>query len=174
LSGDARQHGTTLPVPIEFQLPNGTWRPVDPEAVGVTNAAFLAMRASEPGEYTPTISISGDWRLDDASLEQIADEALEGARSEGLGVDLIKRDEAGSPQAPALTQLVDLDATVDGRQYDLRRGQVFSAFLDQGDPSKRVVVVFTFTCTYRQFRDFGREFQEFMGSVAPARGNGQG
>jgi hypothetical protein len=68
--------------------------------------------------------------------------------------------------------LIELDGDIRGKRHDLRQGQVFWALRDKGDPGKRVVIVYTLTCTYRQFRDFGREFQDFMASVSPAAEDG--
>ena len=67
---------TTLPVPVRFALPGDEWEPVQPESLDVTNAAFLAVRRGLDGDYDPTLTVSGDWRTDDAGLEQIADESV--------------------------------------------------------------------------------------------------
>src|SRR5262245_34363377 len=94
-----------LPVPRRLGLPNEHWTPIPPDTAGVQNAAFLALRRDFPGDYTPTLSISGDWRNDDTTLEQIADESLAILRGQGASdVELVKRRVMGSEHAPAVTQ----------------------------------------------------------------------
>jgi len=160
---------STLPVPVRFALPGEEWQPVRPESLGVTNAAFLAVRRSEPGGYKPTLTISGDWRTDGAGLEQIADESLVKLRVEGAtDVELLKRRVIESEHAPAITQSIGAVAAIDGRSYDLRQAQVVQELVDVHDPAKRVVVIYTLTCTYAQWERMGPEFQRFMASVEVA------
>jgi hypothetical protein len=157
---------TTLPVPVDFALPGAAWEAVRPEALGVTNAAFLAVRRDTPGDYTPTITVSGDWREDGASLEQIGDESLVKLQREGLtDVELLKRKEVESEHAPALTQSLGGLLSVEGRTHDLRQAQAIHALVDVHDPGRRVVLVFTLTCTFAQWEAMGPEFQRFMASV---------
>ena len=59
---------STLPIPIRFGLPNEAWQAVDPISLGVTNAAFLAVRRGLSDTYDPTITVSGDWRTDGAKI----------------------------------------------------------------------------------------------------------
>ena len=156
----------TLPVPVRFELPDGSWAPVPPESLGVRNAAFLAVRRNLPGDYKPTITISGDWRNDDATLEQIADESLEKLRGEGATeVELLKRRVVGSEHAPAVMQSIGALARINGRSYDLRQAQVVMGLVDAHDASRRVVVIFTLTSTYAQFEAMGGEFEQFMATV---------
>lgn len=156
---------TTLPVPIRFELPGPEWEAVPPESRGVTNAAFLAVRRDTDDDYEPTITISGDWRNDPATLEDIADESLVLARSQATDVELLKRREMGTEHAPGITQLIGATITMNGRTFDLRQAQALTGLVDVEDPTKRVVVIYTFTCTYRQFDTYGREFQDFMRTV---------
>jgi hypothetical protein len=157
---------TTLPVPVRFALPGADWEPVAPESLGVRNAAFLAVRRGLPGDYDPTLTISGDWRLDDASLEQIADESVDKLRREGAAeVELLKRRTMGAEHAPAVTQAIGAMVSVEGRGYDLRQAQVVQGIVDVDDPAKRVVVIYTLTCTYGQWEQMVPEFQAFMASV---------
>lgn len=156
----------TLPVPVRFALPNEEWEPTVPESLGVTNAAFLAVRRGLEGTYDPILTISGGWRTDDADLEQIADESVEKLRLEGASeVELVKRREIGSEHAPAITQAIGAVVAVEGRVYDLRQAQVVQGLVDVHDPDKRVVVLYTMTCTYGQWEQMVPEFQEFMATV---------
>ena len=157
---------STLPVPVRFELPNDQWTPVLPESRGVTNAAFLAVRTGLPGDYEPTLTISGDWREDGASLEHIADESVEKLRLEGATeVELLKRQVIESEHAPAVTQSIGAMVAVEGHVYDVRQGQVIQELIDVHDPTKRVVVIYTMTCTYGQWEQMVPEFQQFMASV---------
>jgi hypothetical protein len=163
---------STLPIPVRFELPGPEWEPIDPEANGVPNAAFLAVRRGTPGDYTPTLSVSGGWRNDGSTLEQIADESLEVLRAQGASdVELVKRRVIDSETAPAVTQSMGAVVQVDGRSYDLRQAQAVQGMVDVEDPAKRVVVLYTFTSTFAQFDEYGPEFQRFMASVevVPAR-----
>ncbi len=162
---------TTLPVPVRFELPNAHWRAVPPASYGVTNAAFLALRADAPGDYTPLLTISGDWRTDPASLVDIADESLAILRGEGASdVELVKRTLIESELAPAITQSLGAVVTVEARSHDVRQAQAIQALHDVHEPAKRVVLTYTLTCTYAQFDALGPEFQQFMASVQVAPG----
>jgi hypothetical protein len=157
---------TTLPMPIQFELPGPAWHPTQPESVGVQNAAFLALR--EPlgsTAYRPTLTISGDWRTDDASLDQIADESVVKVQEEAGNARLVQRTSVGSDEAPAVTQLISARATIEGVGYDLRQVQAVAGYLDVDDPTKRIVVIYTLSCTADQLTWAGREFQAFMASV---------
>lgn len=156
-----------LPVPVEFRLPEG-WESVRPEEWGVQNAAFMAVRRDAPGDYLPILTISGDWRLDHVTLDAIADESVTVAREQADHVEVLDRKEIGSEQAPAILQLLGVRATIDGRDWQLRQGQVLSGLIDVEDPGRRVVVIYTVTCALDQFDQVGREFQAFMGTVRPA------
>jgi hypothetical protein len=157
-----------LPVPVEFRLPSDDWTPHDPDALGVPTAAFLALRGGAGTEdYSPVLTISGGWREDGASLEQIGDESLDVLAAQAGDVTLVERSRHGSDRAPALTQLMSATATVNGRRLSMRQGQVVTAMVDVGHPSRAVVVLYTVTCTEEQFPVVGREFQEFMATVRP-------
>ena len=156
---------TTLPVPIRFELPGPDWEAVPPESRGVTNAAFLAVRHGTGDDYEPTITISGDWRNDPTTLAEIADESLVLARAQATDVELLKRSEMGTEHAPGITQLIGATIAMNGRTYDLRQAQALTGLVDVEDAGKRVVVIYTLTCTYRQFDTYAPEFQEFMRTV---------
>lgn len=156
----------TLPVPVRFALPGDAWEPVRPEARGVTNAAFLAVRRGLGDDYEPILTISGGWRTDGATLEQIADESLELLRLQGASdVELVKRTVIDSEHAPAITQAIGATVEVDGQVFDVRQAQVVQELVDVHDPEKRVVVLYTLSCTFRQWEQMVPEFQAFMASV---------
>ncbi|MGH3494251.1 MAG: hypothetical protein ACRDRL_20240, partial [Sciscionella sp.] len=96
---------STLPVPIEFSLPQG-WQAAPPDEVGAAEAAFVALHPASSKGFTANITISGEVRSDGASLVQVADEAV-GRLQRNFGeVALGTRKEAGSGENPGLTQAV--------------------------------------------------------------------
>lgn len=163
---------TTLPVPVRFALPDPAWQPVEPTSLGVTNAAFLALRGGLPGDYDPTITISGDWRTDGATLEQIADESLVKLQAQASEVELVKRRQVGSERAPAIMQSLGAVATYAGRTFDLRQVQALTEIIAVEDPSQRAVIIYSLTCTYAQLHDVAPEFERFMSSVEVVSGDG--
>jgi hypothetical protein len=158
----------TLPLPVQFELPGPEWSPTDPAAYGIENAAFVAARTPVSPGYAPTLVISGDNRYDEASLREIAEEsaALLGVETPHLRV--LHREEVGSAEAPAITQLIGAGIEVDGERLDLVQLQVLTALLDVDDPRKRVVVIYKVTCLAADWGRVGREFQDFMRTVRPA------
>ena len=157
---------TTLPLPIRFELPGAEWQPVEPETVGVSNAAFLAARQPlGSSSYRPTITISGDWRNDDADLEQIADESVVKVQQEAGHARLADRRNVGTDEAPAIVQVISAAATIDSELLDLRQLQTVAAYVDTDDRSRRIVVLYTLSCTADQFEAAGHEYQQFMATV---------
>lgn len=158
---------TTLPVPVEFELPGPEWTPADPATHGVTNAAFLAARTPIGEGYVPTLVVSGDERFDPASIRDIAEEAVAGLAAETPHLRILHREEVGAATAPAVTQLVAAGIEVEGRRFDLVQMQVVTALLDVDDPRRRVVVIYKVTCLADDWPRIGREFQDFMRTVRP-------
>ncbi|GAB2870215.1 hypothetical protein [Nocardioides pacificus] len=154
-----------LPVPIRFELPGPDWEAVAPESVGVENAAFLAMRRNTGDDYTPSITIRGGWRPDPVTLVDIADETVAEVRAQAGDAELVRRQELGTEHAPAVNQVIGTVVSIDGRTHDLRQLQTITGLVDVDDPRKRIVLVYTLTCTYAQFEAIGREFQDFMRTV---------
>ena len=156
-----------LPIPVELELPGPEWTVQDPDRAGVPTAAFLALRSGYD-DYSPVLTVSGGWREDGASLEQVADESVDVlAAQSGGGVRLLERSEHGTERAPALTQLLATTATIDGRELEMRQGQAVTAMPDLDHPSRAIVVLYTVTCTEAQLPVVGREFQAFMSTVRP-------
>lgn len=157
-----------LPVPIEFELPGDAWAPTDPDALDLHTAAFVALRqGGETTTYTPILTISGDWRTDGASVEQIGEESLDVLAVQASDVRLIEREQHGSQRAPALTQLLGATAAIGDATLSMRQGQVVTAMPDVEHPERAIVVLYTVTCTEEQFEVVGREFGEFMATVRP-------
>ena len=154
----------TLPVPIEFSLPDG-WLSAPPDEVGAPQAAFVALHPGTGG-FTANITISGEVHGDDVTLEELADRAA--ARLErGVGaVEVGRRKELES----AYTQVLRLTAPVDGRPVDLVQLQVFLAMADVRDPRRRAVLEIVLSATPEQFEDLVDDFQAFLKTIRPDEG----
>lgn len=156
---------TELPLPIRFELPGPLWEPVVPESLGVENAVFLAVRRGLEDDYSPTITIAGDWRNDAATVADIADESVARLRADATEVELLDRRVTESDNAPAVTQSLGAVMRMHDRHYDLRQLQAIMGYVDVNDPTRRAVIIHTLTCTFKQFTEIGLEFQVYLGSV---------
>ncbi|MFJ6676372.1 hypothetical protein ACIQMJ_35170 [Actinosynnema sp. NPDC091369] len=156
---------TTLPVPIEFSLPDG-WLSAPPDEVGAPQAAFVALRPGGGAGFTANITISGEVHGDDVTLAELADRAA--ARLErGVGaVEVGRRNELES----AYTQVLRLTAPIGGRPVDLVQLQVFLAMADVRDPRRRAVLEIVLSATPEQFEDLVDDFQAFLKTIRPDEG----
>lgn len=154
-----------FPIPIQFRMPNDEWVQSEPSELGLTNAVFVAVRRGFHDGYAPVLTVSGGWRTDAASFQQIADESLEVLEKDATDVELVKRTEVGTEHAPAIAQSLAGTATYEGRRLDLRRFQAITGIVDVNDPSKRFVIIYSLTCLYRQSEQMKDEFQELMNTV---------
>jgi hypothetical protein len=161
---------TTLPVPIEFSLPEG-WRSAPPDAVGAPQAAFVALHPESSNGFTANITISGEVRTDDAPLTQIADEALAKLERTVGRVQLGRRNEVGSPENPGLTQAVRTSIQLDGRPREVVQLQVFLSMRDVRGAQRRAVLHIVLTATPEQFEQVIGDFQEFLSTVRPDQGD---
>ncbi|WP_299056095.1 hypothetical protein [uncultured Nocardioides sp.] len=151
-----------FPVPIRFELPGPQWRAVQPESVGVSNAMFVALRDDTPGDYTPIISFSGGWRTDDATMEQIAEEAVLRLRDETGDAQLMDRRQFGTEQTPSYSQVLRASAEVDGQHYDLARLQALIGLQDPAQERRRAVLIVSCTCLADQLDVVTPEFQALV------------
>lgn len=156
---------TTIPVPIEFSLPDG-WRSVPPDEVGSPNAAFVALRPPAANGFTPNITVSGEIR-GDVPLGQLADEALARMRREIGTVHVGRRKEVGTPDNPGLTQAVRLAITLHGRPQDIVQLQVFLGMQDIRNPPRQAVLHIVLSATPDRFEDVIGEFQRFIATIRP-------
>lgn len=162
---------TTIPVPIEFSLPEG-WRSVPPDEVGTPEAAFVALNpGTRQDGFTANISITGEVRADDEELTAIADEAVEKLRAAGgQDVRLGRRNQVGSPESPGLTQAVKLTIPLNGKPVDIVQFQVFLSLQDQKDPQRRAVLhVVLSALLENQFEHVIDDFQKFLSTITPEK-----
>ncbi|WP_431983107.1 hypothetical protein [Streptomyces qinglanensis] len=157
---------TTLPVPITFELPDG-WRSAPPDSVGAPGVSFVAVYSRSDAGFAANISITGEFRQDDASLSEFADASLQRMRAVAESVEVVDRREVGSTDAPGLTQMMRFSAVAAGTRRDLVQSQVYLSLLDTDDPRKRAVLQLTLTATASQHESVVQDFQDFVRSVRP-------
>ena len=163
---------TMLPIKISFSLPDG-WQAAPPDEVGAPGVAFVALHLASMDEFTANITIAGRMRNDSASLWQIADESVRHLQQAGP-VEVIKKTEAGTPDAPGLTdapgviQNLRLSTTLKGEPLELLQSQVYLGMEDIKDPAKRVVIELVLTMKPSQFGQVIEDFEKFIRTVRPA------
>jgi len=160
---------TTLPVPIEFELPEG-WHAAPPDEVGAPGAAFIALYPQSDAGFTANITIDGAYRPDAATLPDIAHESVEHLRQADAMVEVTASREIGSADAPGLTQTLAVAAVVGGVPRDLIQSQVYLSMLDVADPGKRAVIRLVLTATASQHPEVLDDFQDFVRTVRPDTG----
>lgn len=156
--------GTTLPVPIVFELPDG-WVATPPADVGAAEAAYVALHPSADQGFTPNITISGGPRTDGAPLPHIADEALVRLHSVARSVELGQRTEFGT-DVPGLTQAVRFTADINGVPTTVLQMQAF-LFMTQRETELPVVLEVVLSSTVEQFARLVGEFRTFLTTVRP-------
>jgi hypothetical protein len=158
---------TTLPVPIEFELPHG-WVAAPPDEVGAPGAAFVALHPDpRPAGFTTNITIGGDFRPDQASLADIADESVERLAASTTEAILGSRNEFGDAEAPGLTQLVRIRERIGGVERALAQCQVYLSMSDVDDARRRVVLQFALTAAEDRLGEVVGDFHRFVASVRP-------
>ncbi|MDH6549004.1 hypothetical protein [Streptomyces sp. SAI-041] len=158
---------TTLPVPIEFELPDG-WRAASPDEVGAPGAAFVALYPQPDGGFTANITIDGEYRPDSTALRGMADGSVERLRETGASVVVTDRRELGSAEAPGLLQKLAVSTVVGGTPRDLIQTQVYLALLDVANPQHRVVIRLVLTSTAAQHPGMLGDFEDFVRTVRPS------
>lgn len=158
---------TTLPVPIEFQLPGG-WFPADPAEAGAPGMLFVAKHpASSLGteSFAANLTIGG-YRRDGADPGDIAEESVRRLR-QGAAVRVVNHSAIGGQRAPGVTQLLTLSTTYRGERLELVQYQVYLSLQDVEDARKRAIVELALTCTPRQFGALVDDFGQFVRTVRP-------
>lgn len=157
---------TTLPVPIEFELPED-WRAASPDDVGAPGAAFVALHRQPDAGFTANITIDGEYRPDETTLPEIAHASVERLSQAATSAVVTGSSEIGSADAPGFTQTVALSAIVSGVLRDLVQSQVYLSMLDVTDRHQRAVIRLVLTATASQHASVLRDFQNFVRSVRP-------
>jgi hypothetical protein len=158
---------TTIPVPIEFSLPEG-WRSVPPDEVGAPEAAFVALHLTAVHQgFTANIAVSGEVRPDDVPLTQLADESLARLRSGAREVVPGRRNEVGTPENPGLTQVVRMFVDLDGATRDIVQFQVFLGFRAADGEHRRAVLQIVLSALPEQFEEVIDDFHKFIATIRP-------
>ncbi|MET9952102.1 hypothetical protein ABZ135_11220 [Streptomyces sp. NPDC006339] len=164
----------TLPVPIEFRLPEGWLPAAPPDGVDVPDVAFAAVRPHPDAGFSANITISGEVPPPEVTLPELADAS---ARRLGEAVGPVAVDfrrEVGSADAPALTQRLTFSGIVGDTPHDLVQSQVFLTFADVRDPHRRAVIRLSLTATAAQHDEVIGDFQDFVRTVRPDPDAGAG
>lgn len=156
---------STLPVPIEFRLPDG-WHPAPPDEVGAPEAAFVALHPRPDAGFTANITIDGEFRPG-VPLPKLADESVRRLQGAAESVAVMSRREVGSESAPALTQRLTFSVVLGGLRRDLIQSQVFLSLLDTEHPGEQVVIRSYLTSTAAQHDAVLQDFQKFVRTVRP-------
>lgn len=154
----------TIPVPIQFRLPDG-WQPVDPVKAGAPGAAFVAVHPASRNGRVANITLAEEHRSSGGTLSDIADQALGRLVRVGHGVSLVRRRTYGSDEVPAIAQLATLSVARDGATQQLVQYQVFLALVDERNPDRRVIVETALTATPEQFDQVIDGFGEFVATI---------
>lgn len=155
-----------LPVPIEFDLPRG-WRAAPPAEVGSPGAAFVAVHFPSDAGFTANITVDGEFRPDEATLVEIADESVERLGQAVTAVTVTGRRESGSVDAPGLSQTLTFSTIVDGASVRLTQSQVYLSMLDISDSRKRAVIRLVLTSTASQHPAVLDDFKDLVRTVRP-------
>ncbi|MGH3758423.1 hypothetical protein [Actinophytocola sp.] len=155
---------TELPVRIEFRLPEG-WQAAPPDEVGAPGVAFVALHPASANGFTANMTIAGQVRDPELTMVDIADESVRRLEETASSVQVRKRVEVGSAQAPGITQVLDITL---GAEQEIVQCQVYVSMHDVEDPERRAVLEFMLTCTEAQLDDVFEDFQEFVRTVRAA------
>lgn len=152
-----------LPFPIECRLPEG-WRAVAPHAIGVPDAALVALRP-EPGvDFTANITVGGEHRPAEVALPALAEESADRLRRYGQ-VRIDGRSEVGSATTPCFVQALTLTTVIEGEPRRLAQRQVYVSTQDTTDPSRRAVIELVLTAGADRIDAVVDDFAEFLHSV---------
>ncbi|MGH8793130.1 MAG: hypothetical protein ACRDXX_10845 [Stackebrandtia sp.] len=158
---------STLPIPIEFRLPEG-WLPGPPDDLGMPDAAFVALHpASRDEDFAAYITVSGHLRHDDVAIRDIADDVFAPMRQFAEVAEISKEIETGTERAPGVTRLAEMTVRMNDHRRDLMQCQVFLTFPDVDDARKRVIMQLMLTATPEQMRQLGGDFEQFVESIEP-------
>lgn len=154
---------TTLPVGINFRLPDG-WQAAPPDEVGEPDMAFVAIHPAAGANIT----ISGALRPGATPLTEAAEESLTDLRRSCSVVQVVERRELDPSGPDGLTQVLKLGLDRDGTTARLVQVQVFLAFADIHDPGRRAMVRFALTTTPDRFDGPVDDFRDFIRTIRPA------
>jgi hypothetical protein len=150
-----------LDVPLGFDVPDD-WRPVDPAAAGAPGAVVVLLREGVPAGagFTPNITMGISRRIDDASVADIADEAIGRLAATGVEVSVLERDVVAEQATPCVTQLIQCQS---GEQVVVQSQVHLLIPLGDG-PRDRLAVEMVCSSTPAQLPAVTGDFQHFVAS----------
>ena len=160
---------TALPIPIEFQLPEG-WLPARPREFDTASVAFAAVHPQPDTGFAANITIDGEVPSDAVTLADLADKSVERLREIAESVVVTHRREVGSADAPALSQHLAFSTVIDGARRDLVQSQVYLSLSDLGDPHKSAAIRLALTASAAQHDAVLGDFQNFLRTIRPDTG----
>ncbi|NYI58718.1 hypothetical protein [Cellulomonas soli] len=148
-----------------LRWPNDLWTPVDPVSAGVADAEAVAVRRGLASGYTPVMSVRRVLLPPRASLETLADEAVQAFARQAGGAERLQLAlaEPGGG-APGLSQLLGARTRVLGRDYDLR--QLDGLVGDTQEDGSIAVLRLTAACLADQLPVVGPEFTSVLTSLS--------
>ncbi|MFI0243171.1 hypothetical protein [Streptomyces sp. NPDC016845] len=161
-----------LPVPVEFQLPDG-WAPASSESIDAFDVAFAALHPHPDAGFAATITIDEEILASDVSLPDLADEAVQRLKQFAESLQVVDRRGVGPTDTPALVQRVLLTTAVQDELRELVQTQVYVPLASIEDPHTHVVIKLALTATRGQLPEILQEFEDFVRTVRPSTPEGQ-
>ncbi len=155
---------STVPVPIEFDLPEG-WRSAERKGADESSAAYVALRTGVPGTFTPNITVTAELTDEDRSVLKIADESVERLRRTAVNVHMTERRTVASDKAPGVLQTVSMVLPIQGTPVALVQVQAILVLKDEADERRRATYLFALTAPEKDVELLLPDFQSFVGSV---------
>jgi hypothetical protein len=161
---------TELPVPIQFSLPPG-WQPVNPDDIGVPQAAFAAVLTETLGPgFTTNLIVYGEMlneEINEDGLADMADESVRTFRDSAREVVVIGHENTGSAKHPSLVQILWCVADVDGAAHEMVQCQLYAIVGRWERPRRSAMLRANLSCTADQFEAMVKDFLSFCESLAP-------
>ncbi|MFK0196459.1 hypothetical protein [Streptomyces lavendulae] len=154
---------TTLPVPIDFSLPEG-WLPASAPA----GVAYAAVHPQADAGFAANITVDGGLPREGVTVVELADASVERLREFAESVTVTSRRELGSDSAPALAQRIAFSALAGDMRQDFVQSQVYLFLTDDVDPRKRALIRLALTSTAAQYDSVLVDFQDFVRTVRPS------
>ncbi|WP_329573160.1 hypothetical protein [Streptomyces sp. NBC_01361] len=154
---------TTLPIPMEFRLPEG-WLAAHPEGFDAAGVAFAAVHPRPDAGFAATITIDGEVPPGVTTLADLANESVKRLREVAEPVVVAHRREDNPGDAPALTQRPTFSTVVEGARRDLVQSQVYGRTVRPTTPMPNTDEV-----THRRCTSNGRPSRGPMASGTGSR-----
>ncbi|WP_203748828.1 hypothetical protein [Cellulomonas chitinilytica] len=149
---------------MAFRLPSG-WTRAEPAPTQGGAPDFIAVHARTDDGFTPNITVGT--RAAEASLDQLADDAVAQLTATQTDVVVRRRQPLGHEPAPGLAQELTFTTTLDGHDVAITQQQVLLTLTAPADGEGRVLYVATFTTTTRTVSKLAPDFLAMVRSLRP-------